>query len=599
MSVTSHSDLNQSTSQLPDRILQPRSEFREKFNRVPFMFSHNLGEHPLFEIPRLVKLANTLIEAGPQTIRCQINKVPVDTKWKDVPAKEQFRAQLPDYIANIETSDSWLLLYSVQRDPDYKALLDQVVAELEQQTGIDLRGEMTWLDAYIFIASPQAVTHYHIDHESTFLFQIHGERTANLFDGHDRSILTEHELEDFYLGNLDAAQYTQEKQHKAYVYPLSPGKGVHHPVCAPHWFKNGNSYSVALGIHFGLRSLDSQAKVHQVNYFLRKLKLKPMPPGRSAWRDQLKVQIIDLFSKRQPETKLELLYSGVGGLRSAIAAMTKPAKLAKHSMRQLKQQGLRTLTAIPIVSDYYHYYWRFPRHVIAFRGVYNTFADAVQALPPHSRIGHDQPGIHNQQSIEITAAIKPGELKLYDYPILTWLASAFADSSNVFDFGGYLGQAYYVYQKYVPYPQNLRWVVCDLPEVVKAGKDLASQANCSDLSFTVDFADAERTDILLTGGTVQYVEASLAELIEQLSSKPRHLLINQVPLYEGRSFVTLQNLVYAIAPYKIQNRGEFITSLTALGYELIDSWQYDRTCYIPFHPDRRVTAYYGFYFRRS
>lgn len=117
------------------------------------------------------------------------------------------------------------------------------------------------------------------------------------------------------------------------------------------------------------------------------------------------------------------------------------------------------------------------------------------------------------------------------------------------------------------------------------------------MSFTVDFADAEGADILLTVGTLQYIEASLAELLSQLKVKPRHVVINQVPFYDGSTFITLQNIGYAFCPYKIQNQAEFLASLTSLGYELIDSWEDGRTCLIPFHPQRFVSAYHGFYLR--
>jgi putative methyltransferase (TIGR04325 family) len=102
---------------------------------------------------------------------------------------------------------------------------------------------------------------------------------------------------------------------------------------------------------------------------------------------------------------------------------------------------------------------------------------------------------------------------------------------------------------------------------------------------------------LLTCGTLQYIEPSLSEMLGQLKTKPRHILINRVPFYDGEMFITLQNIGYAFCPYKIQNRAEFIASLASIGYELIDSWTLSRSCYIPFHPERFVRNYYGFYLR--
>ena len=332
MSLTdSQVQLNQHCFDLPDRILAVNeADLYQQLNRNSFMFTHNLAEHPLFQIPRLVELASHLITYGPGSIRCQVSGIPMNLKWTDVKLKEQFQEQLPDFIANIEKSDSWLLLYKAQRDPAYKALLDQIVNELEKLVDFPLRQEITWLDAYIFIASPHSITPYHIDHDSTLLFQMHGERESNLFDPYDRSVLTEQELENFYIGDLDAANYRDENQQKANVYSLIPGRGVHHPVCAPHWYKNGSSYSIALGIHFSLRSFDLKARVYQVNHYLRKFGLKPTPFGQSPFRDQVKIATLGLFTKRKPEHKLEIFQSG-------ILRMTAPLRFASRMVKRLKR----------------------------------------------------------------------------------------------------------------------------------------------------------------------------------------------------------------------------------------------------------------------
>lgn len=269
-------------------------------------------------------------------------------------------------------------------------------------------------------------------------------------------------------------------------------------------------------------------------------------------------------------------------------------------MMLLKKIATKIVRKVPIVSDYYHYYWCFPRDITACRGVFNTFSEALRALPSGSRGGYNQPEIHNYSSVgvaQLTASRNLGELQPSDYPVLERLASAFKDSLTVFDLGGNVGVSYYAYRNYVQYPDRLCWMVCELPELVKAGEKLARETDSPGLSFTEKFSDAEGSDILLTCGTLQYLEPSLAELLGQLKAKPKHILINYVPFYDGKTFITLQNIGYAFSPYKIQNRAEFIADLSSLGYELIDSWQDNRTCYIPFHPKRFVRAYHGFYLR--
>ncbi|MGB5711404.1 MAG: hypothetical protein WBM44_10910, partial [Waterburya sp.] len=203
---------------LPEAIITgDRQKFTEKYNHDSFKFTHNLAGHPLFEIPRLVELADFLLQQEGRSIQFRGSDRPVDD-FGDAQSRNKQRERLLQELADIRNSKSWLLLYSVQRKPEYQVLLDQIIGELEQLTGQDIRSQITWLDAYIFVASPQGITPYHIDHEATFLFQIAGNRTSNLFDGRDRSILKEAEIEKYYIGDFTAAQYQAEHQPKSSIY---------------------------------------------------------------------------------------------------------------------------------------------------------------------------------------------------------------------------------------------------------------------------------------------------------------------------------------------------------------------------------------------
>ena len=303
-----------SDPKLPEQIIETDfSNFRENFNSSHFMFSHNLAGHPLFEIPRLVELANTMLSQGrTNKIQSYISKVPVEQKWNQRPGIKHIN----EAIAHIGESDSWVMLEDVQVDPEYAALVNQIITELETLTGKPLRKQMTWLGAYIFIGSPNSITPYHIDSELNFLFQIQGEKDMSLFNQSDRSVLSEEEIEKFYVGDLNVANYREDNQSKAKVYHLQPGKGLHHPILAPHWAKNSNNVSVALSILFYLRPYDLKARIYQVNSYLRRLGLEPTPPGKSTLKDRLKIFALGLLSDRRPKSKFMILRSGVLRLKS-------------------------------------------------------------------------------------------------------------------------------------------------------------------------------------------------------------------------------------------------------------------------------------------
>lgn len=309
------------------RIIEPeRSKFRDDFGRNSFIFHHNLAGNPLFELPRLTALAETLLKIeGPTAIRWKNSEAPVDAKWGQKPPSEQI-ANVSEAIQNLDKSGSWVVLYRVQNDPEYSALLEQALDEIEEMIGRPLRSEITWKDSYIFMASPHATTPYHIDHETACLLQVHGDRIAHLWDQKDRSILTEPEIENYYLGDIGSANYSEKKLEKAYTYKMNAGTGVHHPTLAPHDYKNGDTYSVAIGIHLCLKDIDRLARAYQVNGFLRKLRLNPTPPGLNPSRDRMKIGVMSLLDKKNPKTKYDLIRSGAARLRDSLKFVGKLRK---------------------------------------------------------------------------------------------------------------------------------------------------------------------------------------------------------------------------------------------------------------------------------
>jgi hypothetical protein len=306
-------------------VIVPDVKFRPDFNKKSFTFDHNLKGHPLLTLPKLTELAEYLLKKeGPGTLRWKDSTTPVDARWEQLPPAQQMKS-VTEAIANLDKSGSWVVLYRVQNHPEYNAILQQALDDIEEMIGRPLRPEITWADSYIFMASPQALTPYHIDHETAFLMQVHGDRKAYLWDQTDRSVLSEQELEDYYMGNLGAGSYRQENLPKAHVHAMDAGKGVHHPVLAPHYYQNGDDYSIAIGVHLCLRDVDQMGRAYQANSFLRKLGMKPTPVGVDPAKDKKKIAFMNLFDKKNPTTKFDLIRSGAWRLRKPVNLLSKLA----------------------------------------------------------------------------------------------------------------------------------------------------------------------------------------------------------------------------------------------------------------------------------
>jgi hypothetical protein len=310
-------------------LLAHPPEFRQKYNAKPFLFKHTFANSPLFSLPRLALVAERMLARGDlEKFIARSGKTAIsDAKFKDMPLK----AKMAETVRQLGESKSWLKLSSAHTaDPEYDELLRQVLREIEELSDQPLREMITWSALTVFLASPGVTTPYHIDHESNFLFQVQGSKDVSLHNPNERDILPDDQLERFYAGDFEAAQYRPELQHRGTVFHLEPGMVVHHPPLAPHWVQNGDNVSVSVSIGFCFRSIDRIARVYQVNHLLRRCGLEPTPPGKSRLRDGLKMAGMGMISKSNPTTPDEILFSG-------LTRLVKPARAVKRWGRSLRR----------------------------------------------------------------------------------------------------------------------------------------------------------------------------------------------------------------------------------------------------------------------
>lgn len=228
-------------------------------------------------------------------------------------------------------------------------------------------------------------------------------------------------------------------------------------------------------------------------------------------------------------------------------------------------------------------------------GVFRTFEEARQEIPAAKVIGFDTKEAATMYDDRL-AGIFP-----YDYPVLFWLRPLMTSGLKILDIGGHIGVAFYTYSSYIDFPNGLEWVVKDMPEICNVGRELAARRGVAGLSFVSELSLCKEVDVLLTAGAIQYVNGpGLAEIIKSLDAKPRHVIVNKIPLHETMSFVTLENFGAGYTPFHVHKRSEFIESMLEVGYRLRDAWKNpDHRLFIPFYPEHSLKAYSGLYFVSS
>ena len=264
-----------------------KSVFAANYNRACFMFDHALHRDPIFDLDNVAALAGRL---PAESVYCSVGGAEVGGGWNQ---GQDAGRDVPAVVRGIAQDNALVMLKSVDRDPEFGPVFRQVVAELAAQVGDKLLEDVDLGRATLLVSSPRRVTAYHIDAEVNYLLQIRGEKRFYVFDQSDRTLVTDAELEAFYAGDYNAARYRSDRQADAHDFAMAPGNGVHVPVNAPHWVRNGDSVSVSLSVNYDLHSVRRIGAVYRVNRRLRRVGLRPVSPGVSSWRDCLKIAAWD------------------------------------------------------------------------------------------------------------------------------------------------------------------------------------------------------------------------------------------------------------------------------------------------------------------
>lgn len=226
-----------------------------------------------------------------------------------------------------------------------------------------------------------------------------------------------------------------------------------------------------------------------------------------------------------------------------------------------------------------------------FRGVYPSFSEALQDLPPSSPTGYDQPGT-SQMYWEVMQ--HPRE---WDYPVLYWLSRLEGEIDNVFDFGGHVGILFYGLSPFLRFKNGFSWIVYDVPEVTHEGQRIAENQHIAGISFTNSFERASGCDVLLASGSLQYFEEPFFEMLPRLDEQPKRIIINMIPLHHSEEFVTLNSMPASYCPYKVYNKQHFLDGMEQAGWVLKDLWENQgKACHVPFHEHFNGSRYYGMYY---
>jgi hypothetical protein len=184
-------------------------------------------------------------------------------------------------------------LREIQSDAEYAPLIRACHDEVTPIVA-DREGGIVRRSGYVFVTSPGSTTPMHFDPEHSFLLQIRGTKricSAPMRDTESRV----RELERYLDGEPCAFDVMESDCD---VFTLGPGDGLYLPSFVPHWVEQtGTDESVSFSIPFYTEDCARADQVHRVNKRLRRLHLKPRPPGRSPGLDRTKAALLRSWTR--------------------------------------------------------------------------------------------------------------------------------------------------------------------------------------------------------------------------------------------------------------------------------------------------------------
>jgi len=247
---------------------------------------HRLHGHPLLELAALSRFAERMAPRG--QLRFHGNTTTAGTAFNTAPTEHATGMSAVETVQSIERAGSWVSFLNIQTDPEYRALVDEVLDGLKPELERVDPG-MYGYGGWIFLTSPRVVTPYHMDRENNFILQARGTKRIHVWDPNDPAVVAPRVREDFNTyRSRDGQVYKDEFLPRARVFDAKPGDGAFMPSNGPHWVQNGDEVSVTVSFTYYTKATKRFETLCRANSALRKLGLRPIEAGASPLRDTVK-----------------------------------------------------------------------------------------------------------------------------------------------------------------------------------------------------------------------------------------------------------------------------------------------------------------------
>ena len=240
-----------------------------QFDREAFLFPHKLLGHPALS---LQNLAHAIPRLPPDQVYHSNGKLTNTDNFDRAHIDHKPELGLEATLDQLRTANAYIMVRKPETDPSFKPLLDELrsdVARMVAAAGVIGTIEDAML--YLFIASPNSITPFHIDRYSTFLMQFQGNKEVTVYPPWDQRVVGDEDVEHFFANTGRRPVWRPESESLAQCFNFSPGQTLHIPFAAGHHVRNGSDdVSISLSIIFNTAQTRQLKRALVLNHYLRR-----------------------------------------------------------------------------------------------------------------------------------------------------------------------------------------------------------------------------------------------------------------------------------------------------------------------------------------
>ncbi len=262
-------------------------------DQEPRKFGHTLMGHPALTLENLSRVIPALPRDSVMYSKSLLkNGDDFESTFRSRPEDRT----IEETIESIRTSDSYIMVSSPEQDPTFAELYKQLIGDVETLMRECKAGSIA-IDPklFLFIASPNSVTPFHIDRYSTFLLQFRGSKKVCVSSPWDERVVSARDCEAYVARRNTRLPWSSDIDAISTTFDFSPGEALHIPFAAGHHVRNGGQdVSISMSIIFNTKQSVAWRDALNFNYRSRRLLsplgLSPSPVGARPWRDAAKAK---------------------------------------------------------------------------------------------------------------------------------------------------------------------------------------------------------------------------------------------------------------------------------------------------------------------